>query len=457
MQVIMPKLGLTMTHGTVTEWLKAPGDPVKAEETLCIYETEKVTLELPSPVDGVLTEILAAAGETVAAGAPVCVVEADGGGQAPERRDQQKTGPGHPLVATPKARAEARRLGVDLSQVHGTGPAGRIQAADVAAARAAREEAPQARDEIKATPLARRIAAAEGIDLHTIAGTGPDGTITREDVEAAVKSQAPGATVISAQPSATETTPFAGRDTSPTETVVPLTSLRRVIGERMSQSASTAPHVTLFTEAEATNLVSARVQLNEELALTAPGVSAMPGATQPKISYNTLFAALVARALRQHPQLNARLAPDGIHLLAQINIALAVDTERGLVTPVLRAVDRLSLAAIQAGYDALIGRALAGKSLPDDFEGGTFTITNLGALDVDGFTPIINPPQAAILGIGRIVEKPIARDGAVVVRPMVTLSLSFDHRIVDGAPAGRFLQRIKQLVERPMALVLRDA
>ena len=239
------------------------------------------------------------------------------------------------------------------------------------------------------------------------------------------------------------------------DTVIPISNLRRVIGERMSQSASAAPHVTLFTEAEATNLVSARVQLNEELTLTAPGAEGSPGAAKSKISYNTLFVAMVASALREQPQLNSRLASDGIHLLAQINIALAVDTERGLVTPVLREADRLALPAIQAGYDALIGRALAGKSLPDDFEGGTFTITNLGSLEVDGFTPIINPPQAAILGIGRIVEKPAARGGAVVVRPMVTLSLSFDHRIVDGAPAGRFLQRIKQLVERPMALVLR--
>jgi pyruvate dehydrogenase E2 component (dihydrolipoamide acetyltransferase) len=308
-----------------------------------------------------------------------------------------------------------------------------------------------ARGEVKATPLARRIAAAEGIDLHTIPGSGPDGTITREDVEAAVRSQEAGGR---GQESGGGATQYALRTTPPAETIIPLTSLRRVIGERMSQSATSAPHVTLFTEAEATNLVSARVQLNEELARHVPGTSEVPGTSKAKISYNTLFAALVARALREHPRLNSRLAADGIHEIAAINIALAVDTERGLMTPVLREVDRLALPAIQAGYDALIGRALAGKSLPEDFEAGTFTITNLGSLDVDGFTPIINPPQAAILGVGRIIEKPVAREGAVVVRPMVALSLSFDHRIVDGAPAGRFLQRIKQLVERPMALLV---
>jgi len=459
MQVIMPKLGLTMTHGTVAEWLKAPGDAVEAEEALCVYETEKVTLELPSPIAGVLTEILVAAGETVAAGTPLCVVESGVRSQSSVISHQSSVG-GGTVAATPKARAMAHQLRVDLRQVRGTGPGGRIQAADVrqsavaapAPTGATTAGAPLlARGEVKATPLARRIAAAEGIDLHTIPGSGPEGTITREDVEAAVRGQA---SVISSRSSVTETTQYAIRNTPPAETIIPLTSLRRVIGERMSQSAASAPHVTLMTEAEATNLVSARVQINEELALNVPGASNAPGTSKAKISYNTLFAALVARALKEHPQLNSRLAADGIHLLAQINIALAVDTERGLVTPVLREVDRLALPAIQAGYDALIGRALAGKSLPEDYEAGTFTITNLGSLDVDGFTPIINPPQAAILGVGRIVEKPVAREGAVVVRPMVALSLSFDHRIVDGAPAGRFLQRIKQLVERPMALLV---
>ena len=308
---------------------------------------------------------------------------------------------------------------------------------------------------IKATPLARRIAAAEGLDLRAIVGSGPDGTITREDVEEAIRGQGSGIrsqeAVVSVTPAAPTPSLPVERSLPPSETVVPLTSLRRVIGERMSQSAFSAPHVTLMTEAEATNLVSARAQLNEELALP-PASGGDRGGT--RISFNTLFAALVARALREHPQLNSRLESDGIHLLSQINIALAVDTERGLMTPVLPGVDGLSLPAIQRGYDTLIGRASAGKSLPDDFVGGTFTITNLGVLDVDGFTPIINPPQAAILGVGRIIEKPVAREGAVVIRPMVALSLSFDHRIVDGAPAARFLQRVKQLVERPMALLV---
>jgi pyruvate dehydrogenase E2 component (dihydrolipoamide acetyltransferase) len=461
MQITMPKLGLTMTHGTITEWLKAPGDAVKAEEALCAYETEKVALELSAPENGVLVEILAPAGSTVPAGAAVCeFVTKDEGRRTKDReletgdRRQKSASSSQlpvsvpaeravrqpasgPLNATPKARALARELGVDLTGVTGSGPEGRVQVSDVEAAHAAAQPTP-----IKATPLARRIAASEGVDLRSIAGTGAEGTITREDVEQAARGQESGVRgqelAIRDEPSAISHQPLAS-------TVIPHSSLRRTIAERMSQSAFTAPQVTLMTEAEATNLVSARAQLNQELP------------TADKISYNTLLVALTARALREHPNVNARWEADGIRLLAEINIALAVDTERGLMTPVLREVDKLSLNAVQRGYGELTDRALMGKSLPDDFANGTFTLTNLGGLDVDGFTPIINPPQAAILGVGRIIEKPVARDGAVVIRPVITLSLTFDHRIVDGAPAAKFLQRVKQLVERPMALLLRDA
>jgi pyruvate dehydrogenase E2 component (dihydrolipoamide acetyltransferase) len=473
MQIIMPKLGLTMTHGTITEWLKAPGDAVKAEEALCAYETEKVTLELAAPEDGVLAEILAPAGTTVPAGAAVCVFVTgdegrrtkDGGqgtgirSQAAGNRDQVVAGDPQlpastpaeravqlpasgPLNATPKARTLARELGVDLTGIAGSGPDGRVQAQDVEAAHAASQPTP-----IKATPLARRIAATEGVDLRSIAGTGPEGTVTREDVERAARNQAPG---VRRQESVSTPVPEPAQPSAtsfllPASSFRPHSALRRTIAERMSQSAFNAPHVTLMTEAEATNLVSARAQLSAEV----------PAAD--KISYNTLLAALTARALCEHPNVNARWEADGIRLLAEINIALAVDTERGLMTPVLREVDKLSLSAVQRGYAALLDRALAGRSLPDDCADGTFTITNLGGLDVDGFTPIVNPPQAAILGVGRIIDKPVARDGAVVIRPMITLSLSFDHRIVDGAPAAKFLQRVKQLVERPMALLLREA
>jgi pyruvate dehydrogenase E2 component (dihydrolipoamide acetyltransferase) len=220
----------------------------------------------------------------------------------------------------------------------------------------------------------------------------------------------------------------------------PLSGLRAVIAERLSASWRERPHVTLTTEADATNLVSARQQLTEELGR--------------KVAYDALLVALVARALREQPGINARLTERGIEQVAEINIGVAVDTERGLLVPVVHDVAGRDLLQIQQALAELVERALAGRSLPDDLSGGTFTITNLGMFEVDAFTPIINPPESAILGVGRIIAKPVAVDRQVVVRDRMTLSLSFDHRLIDGAPAARFLQRVKQLVERPFALAV---
>ncbi len=457
MQLIMPKLGLTMTEGTITEWLKAPGQAVKSGEVLFTYETEKVSLEYEAPADGRLSQILVPAGATVPVGMPVCEFQAAGDAPAaePEAQHGQAPGtedaaagpteaapvapdPGGRIEATPKARTLAAQWGIELAGLPGRGPGGRIQAADVEERHAAMLATEPA---IKATPVARRVATVEGVDLSQVPGTGPSGRVTKADVERA----AAGAQQAAVLPAAAPAAPAPAVSPLPpaaTETIVPLTGVRQIIAQRMSQSAFTAPHVTCFTEADATELVAVRDQLNQDL----------PAAE--KISYNALLAAITAHALREYPALNARLEPDGIHLLPDINIALAVDTDRGLTTPVLRQVDRQGLRAIQAGYAALIEAALSNRGQPDDYNGGTFTISNLGSLEIDGFTPIINPPQAAILGVGRILEKPVLRAGAVVARSMVVLSLSFDHRIVDGAPAARFLQRIKQLVEKPLSLLL---
>jgi pyruvate dehydrogenase E2 component (dihydrolipoamide acetyltransferase) len=230
--------------------------------------------------------------------------------------------------------------------------------------------------------------------------------------------------------------------------IQPFSGLRAVVAERLSASWQERPHVTLTTEADATNLISARQQAIAE--------------TGTKVSYDAFLVALVARALGEHPHLNVRLTERGIERLGQVNVGVAVDTERGLVVPVVRDAAARSLLQVQHTLGELVERAQAGRSLPDDLTGGTFTITNLGMFEIDAFTPIINPPESAILGVGRIVAKPVVRsagsgqavDRQVVVRDMVILSLSFDHRLIDGAPAARFLQRLKQLVERPFALAL---
>lgn len=431
MQIIMPKLGLTMTEGTLTRWRKAEGDSVEPGEILFEFESEKSALEFESPTAGVLTEILVAAGQTVPCGAPVCLV-GERSQPAPVAAAPALQKPAisplstslsaenqaYRLPATPRAKARAHELHVDLHQLQGSGPDGRIQRVDVERWWAGQmKEAPAP----KLTPVAWRMAVEQQLDPAAVAGAHL-GRITKEDVIRASQTISPA---------------LSGE-------LIPLSPTRQVIAQRLSQSAFTAPHVTLFTEAEATHLVEARTQLNAELP------------PEQKISYNTLLAAICTKTLREQPQFNGVFdqAANGIRLQPDINIALAVDTERGLTTPVLARVDTLSLTAIQQSYAVLIERATTGQLRPDDLAGGTFTLTNLGAFEVDGFTPIINPPQLAILGVGRIVAKPVVHQNEVVIRQMMSLSLSFDHRAIDGAPAAQFLQRIKQLVERPFALML---
>ena len=279
---------------------------------------------------------------------------------------------------------------------------------------------------IIATPIAHKMAADCGIDLQHISGTGPGGRITRDDVSAAIATLSK-----SAQPSK--------QIGIPTRTPLPLDGLRGLIAERLSNSWNERPQVTLHSDVDASELVAVR---NRNL--TPAG---------KKISFNAYFVAAVARALAEFPGVNAQLTETGITHFQEINIGLAIDTERGLVVPVLKDVGKLSVLGIDSGLAELVERTLSGKALPEDFTGGTFTVTNLGAFGVDSFTPIINPPEAAILGLGRIKPKPVAIDGLIGIRQMVTLSLSFDHRLIDGAPAARFLQRICQLIEKPETLV----
>jgi len=404
--LVMPKLGLTMLEATLTRWLKNAGEPVRQNEILFEFESDKSLMEYECPADGVLTQILVAAGNTVPCGTPVARLQPTG---APA------TTPPPAITATPAAKRQARLHGIELAQLTGRGPQGRIQLADVVAAAAA-TTAPAAR----VTPMAERLADELGVDWTKLDGSGSGGRVLKHDV-------------LQAAPPPPQ----------PAARTQPLAGIRGAIASRMSDSAFSAPHVTLFAEADATALVEARRQLNAETPADA------------KISYNTLLAAIVARLLPDHPALNACITGNSIHFYADINIALAVDTERGLLAPVIKNANRLDLLTLQRAGNALIERAVAGQSLPDDLTGGTFTITNLGMYQVDGFTPIINQPQSAILGVGQIAAKAVvATTGEIVARHMLTLSLSFDHRIVDGAPAARFLQRVKQLIERPFALLL---
>jgi pyruvate dehydrogenase E2 component (dihydrolipoamide acetyltransferase) len=320
-----------------------------------------------------------------------------------------------------------------LAVLTGSGPNGRIVEQDVLDYAAAAEAVPAA-EPPKATPVAVRTAEALGVDLSAVQASGPGQRITKADV-------------LSAAPTPPAPAPAAPAAV-PEQTVaerVPMAGVRRIVAERMAASHDQTARVTLVTEADATDFVAARERLKASVAEVwgfAPG-------------FNDLLGIIVARALREFPYMNARLSEDGqaVERLSAINLGLAVDTERGLLVPVVRNADQKGLRAFGAEFRELVERAREGRSLPDDLSGGTFTITNLGMYDIDAFTPIINLPEAAILGVGRIQAKAVIRDGEIVARHMWSLSLVFDHRLVDGAPAARFLQRIKELVENPFLLL----
>jgi pyruvate dehydrogenase E2 component (dihydrolipoamide acetyltransferase) len=429
----MPKLGLTMTEATIVEWCKQDGDQVEEGEALFVLESEKSTLEIEAPAAGVL-QILVPAGETVPVHQPIAAlagaeytvsepavmtpkpISADPATTPPHGSPIRVEGSSIRVSASPKARALARQMGIPLDSITGTGPRNMIVASNV-------EEAAASTREARVSPVARKLASSAGLDLTAVPGTGPGGRIMRVDVEQAMSEPAP---------------PESRSLLADTSGPLPLSGLRGIIAERLLASWRERPHVTLTTEADATNLVGARQQTMAELG--------------EKVSYDALLVGLVARALREHAHVNVRLTQAGIETLTELNIGVAVDTERGLLVPVVRDAASKSLLEIQQALRGLAERALAGRSLPDDLVGGTFTITNLGMFEIDAFTPIINPPESAILGVGRIVNKPIGIDGQIVLRDMMALSLSFDHRLIDGAPAARFLQRVKQLIERPFML-----
>jgi pyruvate dehydrogenase E2 component (dihydrolipoamide acetyltransferase) len=431
-EVILPKLGQTMYEGTIVEWFKGEGDPVERGDVLFTFESDKAMLEVEATARGFLRKILVPEGQAVPALTVVAIMTRNANDNIAEYQVTRKPKALEPaaelaapetvqaagrILASPRARKTAREKGVDLALVTGTGPSGRIVEKDVMAFLASRP---------RATPVATKTAEALGVDLAAVSGSGVSGRVMKADVEGAARPPAP-------------------PQEMPAIESVPLTGLRRIIAERMAASHDATARITLVTEADATAFVEARkairATVTEEWGF-APG-------------YNDLLALVVARALREFPYMNARLSADGsaIERLPTVNLGMAVDTERGLLVPVIRDADRKGLRALGAEFRALAERARVGKSLPDDLTGGTFTITNLGMYDVDAFTPIINLPEAAILGAGRIQPKAVVRNGQIVARQMWTLSLVFDHRLVDGAPAARFLQRIKQLIENPYLLL----
>lgn len=436
-QVVMPRLGLTMVEGKIIEWYKKDGEWVEKGEPLFSIENEKATLDIESPATGkleiqvepdIVVPILSPVGviftkekasshhaapkETTVATTTVGATKVD------EKVVHIQTGVRDQLVrVSPKARKAARQTGIDLGAVKGTGIRGMIVSADLPSV--VREE-----HVIKATPVARKFAQESGVDLASVHGSGPRGMVRKEDVEKCLQS-----------------IPAIPEPSAP----VPLSGMRKVIAERLGKSWNERPQANLTTEADASLFVKAREQINGELKKK-----------EIKISYNTLLIKIVAQALSEFLDLNVSLVPEGLIQHTHINIGLAVDTPKGLMVPVVKDANYKNFECIQSDLDSVIKKTLDGNASWDELTGGSFSITNLGAFEIDAFSPIINPPECAILGIGRIHPKPVVVDGQIVVREMMALSISFDHRLVDGAPAARFLQRVKQFVEQPFLWSLWD-
>ncbi len=446
-EVLIPKLGMTMTEGTVAEWHIPDGGEVKAGEMVYRLETEKIEFEVEAEAAGTVRHLVSegttlvpgsvvayilAAGEAMPAGAPAPAPgpAATSTARAPAPPTAALAGGTAP--SSPLARRLAHEAGIDIASLRGSGPGGRVTEADVLAAKAAPAAAtpppPAAGHEVIASPVARRLAEELRIELSTVTGTGPGGRITKEDVEAAAAAPKPG----TPRPAG----PAAG-------TSVPVRGMRKVIAERMHASLREMAQLTMGMEVSMDDAVKLRTQLVAEWE---------PEGVRP--SYTDLVICAVAKALRQHPLLNARFGEKEIELVGEVHVGMAVALDDGLVVPVIRNADGLSLKEIAAESTRLATAARAGKLGLDEMAGGTFSVTALGMAGVDFFTPIVNPPNVAILGVGRIHDA-VRWEGDRPVRAQtMTLSLTIDHRAVDGAPGAAFLGTVRDLLEAPYRLLV---
>jgi pyruvate dehydrogenase E2 component (dihydrolipoamide acetyltransferase) len=425
-EIVMPRMGLTMETGRIVSWLKQVGQTVKAGELLLEIETDKATAEIESLESGVLGKIIGNPGEEFAVGAVIGYLTKEG-----ETLDQKIIAPASNVTidnakvkASPAARRLAQKLGVGLSQVNGSGPNGRIVAWNVTEAAKSADKKSQP-DVGRISPVAQRAAADLGVDLTQVIGSGPGGVVTRKDVELAAQKPA--------RVAAVEKEPDNGLK------IEPFTRIQRVMAERMTKSFSTAPHFYLHVEVDARQMVALREQL-------LPRLEKRDGV---RITYTDLLIYFCARVLPKHPMVMAQWTTDGLKKFNRVHIGIAIETENGLVVPVLRDADKLGLVEIARQRINLAERARQGKLLPNEFEEGVFTITNLGMYHIDSFDAILNPPQAAILAVGQIKERALAENGQLIPAAMMNLSLSVDHRVLDGARGARFLNELVETIETP--------
>jgi pyruvate dehydrogenase E2 component (dihydrolipoamide acetyltransferase) len=394
-KVLMEALSPTMEEGKVLTWHKGEGDPVAEGDVLAEVETDKAVMELQARGAGVLRKIFAREGATVEVGSLMAVI-----GEADE----------------------------DIGEVIGgtTGAEGAGGTAEAPRSKPAAPAAPSApRSRTKSSPLARRIARERGLDLALITGSGPGGRIIKRDVE--------GAVAVAAVPGAPLREAGGYRD-------VELSQIRKTIAKRLVQSLGPVPHFFLTTEVDMVRAAEARRELNDL-------------DNGPRISFNDIVLKVAASALEQHPECNAWWMDDRIRYFNDVHVSMAVAVDEGLITPVIRDAHRKSLRQIATESRELAERARSRKLKPEEYTGGTFSVSNLGMFDIDQFTAVINPPEAGILAVGSIIEKPVVVAGEVTVRSRMRITMSCDHRVIDGATGARFLQTVKRMLENPLAIV----
>jgi pyruvate dehydrogenase E2 component (dihydrolipoamide acetyltransferase) len=409
-EVFMPRLSDTMTEGVLSQWVMHEGDQVRKGDVLAVIETDKAAMEMEAYDEGVLIRILVQEGASVPIGTPIALVESGGGSAGAAARSPRPV-PDHPerTVAPPSASAA---------------PAPGQPASAPPAARPL------------ASPLARRLARDRGIDLAALSGSGPGGRIVRADIEQAARLR------VGAQPA-----PQPAADAEAEE--IPLTTVRRITAQRLAASAREAPHFYLTVVAGADQLLDFRAQASDGGRRGARGHGA-----DVKITVTDLLTRASAVALADCPEVNVSWDETRILRHRHVNIGIAVAIDDGLVVPVVRDADRKTLTEIARESRDLTARARARRLAPDELSGGTFTISNLGMYGIRQFTAVINPPQAAILAVGEAVRQPVVRDDQVTIGTTLTLTLSIDHRAVDGATAARFLTRLRELIEQPLDIVL---
>ena len=446
-QILMPALSPTMTEGKLAAWLVKEGESVSAGDVIAEIETDKATMEVEAVDEGVVGRIDVAAGtEGVAVNAPIAWLLEEGedasaipagGAAAPAPAAASE-----PAAPAPAAASEPAAPASEPAPEAAI-PAPATPAAPASPA-APSPAVPSAGTRVFASPLARRLAQQAGIDIGSIAGTGPHGRIVKKDVEAAKAAPRPAAAPVAQAPAPVAPGPAPAADIPgmPSYTEVPNSTMRKVIARRLSESKQQAPHFYLTVDIELDRLLEVRKELN---ARAPDGV---------KLSVNDMVIKAAAVALMRVPAANASWTEEAIRLYDQVDISVAVAIDGGLITPVIRDASSKGLATISSEMKDLAGRARDGKLMPEEFQGGTFSISNLGMFGIREFAAVINPPQGAILAVGKGEQRPVVKDGALAVATQMSCTLSVDHRVVDGAVGAEFLAAFKSIVEDPLSMLM---